>query len=123
MIKVEWKGKRTRTAKIILKKEKVGAVYPVSQLLYCYNNQDCATLAEGHTHRWTDRTENPEINSHWFLTKVQKQLNVRKMGILTNGAGKTGHPQANKTKNLDLSLTPYTKSTQDLSRWNSKYKI
>ena len=71
------------------------------------------------TKEWTgqwNEIEKSEIDPHRIvncsLTMEQKQCNGTKIVFSTNSPGKTGHPQAAKTKQneLDTDLTPFTKT-------------
>ena len=39
---------------------------------------------------------------NWFLTKMSRQLNMKRLVILTKGAETTGYPYAKNNNNLDL---------------------
>lgn len=115
ILKCVWKGKGTKRSKIILKKGKrEESVYPISQLSSVIKT---VVLTKGQTPRSVEQNREPRNRPSQIRPVFDKGAKVtqwRKDSVSTNGAGAIAYPQIKKT-NFHLSLTFYTKVTQNVS--------
>lgn len=78
ILKIIWKSKGTRIAKVIWKRMKCKeSIYPISRLK-SYSNQDCMVLVEEKAQKSMEQKRDPRNkptqNAYWFLTKCKSNL-------------------------------------------------
>lgn len=98
ILKFIWKGKGTRKAKTILKKNREESVYHISQFSSVTNTlwYQQSKRHIGRPRNRPTQTKNPEIDLHKYAQTVfdkgAKVTQWRKDSLSTNSAGATAHP-------------------------------